>query len=140
VVNNLLGTREFSPLVRRTSKLAELLALKLQDRVHQAVESLEPEILQRAVDYLYLSETRSTYGIEDEIPDNNRAARFRRLLESAGEPGPLSEEQFASWQNRIVSKYSAESGYRQGQNWLPRSGRLRNIADFIPPPAALVHQ
>lgn len=138
VVNNLLGTREYSPLVRRTAKLQELLALNLQAKVRQAVESLEPEILHRAVDYLYLSETRSTYSIEAEIPDNNRAARFRQLLEAAGEPGPLSEEQFAGWQNRIVSNYSAEPGYRQGQNWLSRSGRLRNIADFIPPPAALV--
>jgi hypothetical protein len=72
------------------------------------------------------------------VPDNNRAARFRKLLESAGEPGPLSEELFASWQNRIVSSFSIERGYRQGQNWLSRAGRLRNIADFIPPPPGLV--
>lgn len=138
LVNNLLGTREFSPLVRRTPALESLLAEKLEGKVHQVVDSLEPEILQRAVDYLYLSETRSTYSIEREIPDNNRAARFRHLLESAGEPGALSEEQFANWQNRIVNNYSAEAAYRQGQNWLSRSGRLRNIADFIPPPAAMV--
>ena len=138
LVNNLLGTREFSPLVRRTDKLAALLGENLRDKVRQAVDNLQPEILRRAVDYLYLAETRSTYGIEDEVPDNNRAARFRQLLESAGEPGPLSEELFASWQNRIVSSFSIERGYRQGQNWLSRAGRLRNIADFIPPPPGLV--
>jgi hypothetical protein len=99
---------------------------------------IEPEMLSRAVDYLYLSETRSTYTIEDEVPDNNRAARFRRLLEQAGEPGLLTEEQLCQWQSQIVSALSAEFEFRAGQNWLSRPGRLRNIADFIPPPAELV--
>lgn len=33
---------------------------------------------------------------------------------------------------------SAESSYRTSQNWLSRPGRLRNIADFIPPPVEQV--
>lgn len=138
VVNNLLGTREFSPLVRRTARLQELLSQDLRSRVAQALQAIEPEVLHRAVDYLYLSETRSTYSIEDEIPDNNRAAKFRSLLEAAGTPGALSEQQLCEWQNLIVNPLSAEYSYRAEQNWLSRPGRLRNIADFIPPPAALV--
>ncbi len=138
VVNNLLGTREFCPLVRKTPALRSLLADDLQSKVAQAMQSIDPEVLQRAVDYLYLSETRSTYSIEDEIPDNNRAAKFRLLLESAGTPVALSCEQLCEWQNLIVNPLAAEHGYRRDQNWLSRTGRLRNIADFIPPPAPLV--
>jgi len=138
VVNNLLGTREFSPLVRKTPPLQALLAEDLRGKVAQAMDAIEPEMLSRAVDYLYLSETRSTYGIEDEVPDNHRAAKFRHLLEVAGEPGELSEEQLCEWQNLIVTPLSAEYSYRTSQNWLSRAGRLRNIADFIPPPADLV--
>lgn len=133
VLNNLLGTRDFSPLVRRTDKLESLLAEDLGEKVRSAIQVIEPELLQRAVDYLYLSETRSTYGIEDEIPDNQRQARFRQLLESAGGPQPLDEDQFVQWQNQIVSAMSAEASYRQTQNWLSRPGRLKNIASFIPP-------
>jgi hypothetical protein len=138
VVNNLLGTREFSPLVRKTAPLQALLAEDLRGKVARAMDSIEPEMLGRAVDYLYLSETRSTYGIEDEVPDNHRAAKFRHLLEVAGEPGELSEEQLCEWQNLMVTPLSAEYSYRTSQNWLSRAGRLRNIADFIPPPAELV--
>jgi hypothetical protein len=137
VVDNLLGTRTFSPLVRRTPLLERLLAERLHDKVREAVGSIEPEILQRAVDYLYLSETRSTYGIEQEVPDNNRSARFRVLLETAGEPGLLDEDRFVQWQNRIVSELAKELSYRQEQNWLSRPGR-RSIADFIPPAPDLV--
>jgi hypothetical protein len=115
-----------------------LLAAGLAGKVTDAFSAIEPEMLARAVDYLYLSETRSTYNIEDEIPDNNRAAKFRRLLEQAGESGSLTEEQLCQWQSQIVSPLSAEYEFRSSQNWLSRSGRLRNIADFIPPPAEQV--
>ena len=138
IINNVLGGRSFSPLVRRTPKLKELLEEGLAEKVKLAMSSIEPEMLARAVDYLYLSETRSTYTIENEIPDNNRAGRFRKLLESAGEPGALDEEQLCNWQNQIVSALATEFQYRTTQNWLSRGGRLRNIADFIPPPADLV--
>lgn len=138
IINNVLGGLSFSPLIRRTPKLVALLDEGLAEKVKLAMSSIEPELLARAADYLYLSETRSTYNIENEIPDNHRAARFRRLLESAGEPGALHEEQLCNWQNQIVSALAAEYQYRPTQNWLSRAGRLRNIADFIPPPADLV--
>ena len=134
VVNNLLGSREFSPLVRKTGTLCGLLAEDLRAKVARAMDAIEPEMLSRAVDYLYLSETRSTYGIEDEVPDSSRAAKFRHLLEMAGEPGVFDEEKLCEWQNLIVTPLSAESSYRTAQNWLSRPGRLRNMADFIPPP------
>lgn len=138
VVNNLLGDKWFSPLIRRTKRLEALLAEGLAGKVTEALRTIEPETLSRAVDYLYLSETRSTYKIEAEIPDNDRSARFRRLLELAGEPGLLTEEQLGEWQSQIVSPISAEYHFRPTQNWLSRAGRLRNIADFIPPPPDLV--
>jgi hypothetical protein len=133
VVNNLLGTPAFCPIVRRSDRLEQLLAHDLRGRVSQALSAIEPEILIRAVDYLYLSETQSTFSIEKEIPDNLRAEKFRRLLETAGEPGLLTEDKLSNWQNSIVSPYMAEVSFRSRQNWLSRSGRLRNIADFIPP-------
>ncbi|CAN7654441.1 Fic family protein [Variovorax sp. LjRoot130] len=139
VTHNLVGGRFFSPLIRRTERLDALLAEDLGAKVANALSNLEPQMLARAVDFLYLSETRSTYNIEDEIPDNNRSAKFRRLLEQAGEPGALSEEQLVQWQSQIVGPLSIEASYRNSQNWLSRpGGRLRNIADFIPPPPTLV--
>lgn len=137
--NNLLGNRDFCPLVRRTTTIDALLAQDLRSKVANAIARIEPEVLMRAVDYLYLSETRSTFSIEKEIPDSQRAAKFRQLLESAGEPGCITEDKLCSWQNQILSVYSAEAAFRHQQNWLSRSGRLRNIADFIPPPPAHVH-
>lgn len=138
IVNNLLGDKFFSPLIRRTRNIDRWLSAGLAGKVGEIFRTIEPEMLARAVDYLYLSETRSTYSIEDEIPDSSRAAKFRHLLAQAGEPGALTEEQLAEWQSHIMSARAAEYQYRDGQNWLSRAGRLRNIADFIPAPPALV--
>lgn len=140
VLNNLLGSPAFCPVVRRTEALNTLLALNLREKVTQAISRIDPEVLIRAVDYLYLSETRSTFSIEKEIPDNQRAARFRQLLETAGEPGLVTEDQLCGWQNQIMSSYASEASYRTQQNWLSRSGRLRNIADYIPPSPEYVHR
>ena len=108
IINNLLGNAWFSPLIRRTADLERLLAEDLANKIGETFRAIEPEMLARAVDYLYLSETRSTYGIEDEIPNNERAAKFRQLLERAGEPGRLTEEQLCTWQGQIVNPPSAE--------------------------------
>ncbi len=120
-------------MVRLTDTLKSLLGKDLRVRVAEAVTDLDPEMLARAIDYLNLSETRSTFSIEKEIPDAARAEKFRRLLELAGEPGQLTEEQVCNWQNSIISASFAEGSYRTRQNWLSRSGRLRNVADYIPP-------
>jgi hypothetical protein len=59
-------------------------------------------------------------------------------MEQAGQPGVVTEELMVLWQSQTVGPLSVEGAYRDSQNWLSRAGRLRNIADFIPPPPALV--
>lgn len=133
VLNNLPGTPAFCPLVRRTSALQAWIAKDLGARIAKVLSSLEPELLERAVNYLYLSETRSSFAIENEIPDSQRSERFRRLLERAGDDVSLEEGTFVDWQNVIVPLQRAEYSYRQKQNWLSRAGRSAYRADYIPP-------
>ncbi|MFT3849782.1 MAG: hypothetical protein QM739_14250 [Propionivibrio sp.] len=59
VINNLLGTPAFCPMVRLTDTLKSLFEKDLRVRVSEAMTGLDPEMLARAIDYLYLSETRS---------------------------------------------------------------------------------
>ncbi len=136
VLHNLPGTPVFCPLVRRTPALRAWIEKDLGARIAQVLASLEPELLERAVNYLYLAETRSSFAIEKEVPDSQRAERFRRLLERAGEDMPLEEQTFVEWQNIIVPRQRAEFSYRPKQNWLSRSGRSEHRADYIPPAPA----
>jgi Fic/DOC family len=136
VLDNLPGTAAFCPLVRRTPALRAWIEKDLGANVAQLLASLEPALLERAVNYLYLAETRSSFAIENDIPDSQRAERFRRLLERAGEDVPLEEETFVEWQYVIVPRLRAEASFRQKQNWLSRSGRSAHGADYIPPDPA----
>lgn len=138
VLHNLPGTPAFCPLVRRTPALRTWIEKDLGARIAHVLASLEPELLERAVNYLYLAETRSSFAIEKDVPDSPRAERFRRLLERAGEDTPLEEQTFVEWQNVIVPRLRAEFSYRQKQNWLSRSGRSAHVADYIPPAPAEV--
>ena len=138
VLHNLPGSAAFCPLVRRTPSLETWIEKDLGARIAQVLASLEPELLERALNYLYLAETRSSFAIEKDVPDSQRAERFRRLLERAGEDMPLVEESFVEWQNVVVPRLRAEVSYRSKQNWLSRSGRAAHVADYIPPAAAEV--
>lgn len=135
VRNNALGTPDFCPIVHRASipqdpSLPDL--MRLAQRTLDAVE--DPELYRRALDYLYLSETRGSYAIESETPSSNKQERFVQLLKSAGEPVKVAEEWLVKLQNVIVrDAYSQEPSYRTKQNWLEdSSGRL----SFIPTPIA----
>ena len=133
VLHNLPGTSAFCPLVRRTPALDAWIEKDLGARIAEVLAGLEPELLERAVNYLYLAETRSSFAIEKEVPDSQRAGRFRRLLERAGEDTPLEEPTFVEWQNVIVPSAREEFSYRPKQNWLSRSSRSELRAEYIPP-------
>lgn len=135
VRNNALGTPDFCPIVRRAAipqdpPLHEL--LKEAQCTLDAVD--DPGLYQRALAYLYLSETRGSYAIESETPSADKQERFVQLLKHAGEPGKVTEEWLVKLQNVIVRDvYSQEASYRTKQNWLEdSSGRI----SFMPVPIA----
>lgn len=133
VVHNLIGTRDMSPLVRLTQPLKDFFASDLKARVGAIVAAIEPELLDRAVSYLYLAETRSSFAIERETAGPERQARFRKLLERAGAPGPLTQEELVTWQNEIIaSPLLKEHSFRAKQNWLSRNSSRASV-EYIPP-------
>jgi hypothetical protein len=135
VIDNLPGSRDFCPLVRRTDRMEAYVARDLARHVRETVAAIDPRMFERAVNYLYFAETRSSFALEREVPDSQRAERFRRLLEQAGAEVPLSEDTFLDWQRAILPAERAEASYRRAQNWLSRPGRFGagSLADYIPP-------
>lgn len=140
VVDNLLGDGCFCPTVRLTSEVAQGLAAPLQDELQGLVNDFPPELFQRASDYLYLKETRSTYGIEREaMPPVDRARRFVALLHSAGEEKLaelLTETELVKRQNLIVDPRYAVSTFRPDQNYVgeQRPDYSQRIHYICPPP------
>lgn len=120
VRNNALGTADFSPTVRRDALLTAPPLPELLERALTTLASVtDPVLYERALNYLYLSETRSSFAIEHEAPSSDKQERFVQLLHHAGQAKHVDEEWLVSLQNAVVrDHYSQEASYRTKQNWL----------------------
>lgn len=103
VRNNALGTAAFSPVVRRAALPSAPSLPELLDKAREALASVtDPSLHERALSYLYLSETRSSFEIEREHPSSDKQERFVQLLRRAGETTQVTEDWLVSLQNAVV--------------------------------------
>lgn len=108
---NLLGSLEFSPMVRRKG-LGEWSEKALRKRCEEIAGQYPPEIFQRAVRYLYAKESKSSHEIERETPDHKRAQKFIGLLEQAWHRSFLKKDALVELQKAIVDPRYANEGWR----------------------------
>lgn len=116
--DNLPGDRRFCPTVRRTTILQTFEAADLPGRCRQVVSSYPPELLKRALGYLYTRETKSSFEIEHITPTSTRAERFVALLQLAEREDFCGKPQLIELQNRIVDQRFRDFDYRSSQNYV----------------------
>jgi hypothetical protein len=118
VINNLLGNKQFCPMVRKTSLLDQYEKIKIENKAELLINSYDPEIITRAIHYLYAKETISSYAIEREKPDSSHEAHFIDLLRSAEKMERISKEKLLELQNAIVEPRFKDFDYRIVQNYI----------------------
>ena len=122
VRDNLLGSRELCPTLRRTPKLEAMQKMGLSDEAISLTKQYAPETLARAVNFLYTKETRSSFAIEGETPSKDREERFLQALHSAtsfiaGKAGLIE------LQASIVDARYAAHDWRDLQNFVGETTR-----------------
>ncbi|MVT09421.1 Fic family protein [Chitinophaga tropicalis] len=137
--DNLLGTVSYCPIIRKTNRLKELLKQDITAKLEQLKTDFSPAVFQRAINYLYNKETRSSYEIEKEQPTPDRMEKFVALLTQAGVEETstiLDEQRLTQLQNAIVDSRFAAKGFRDFQNYIGQSlpGYLDLIHYICPPP------
>ncbi len=85
VRNNLPGTREFSPLIRRTEKLDQYIAMDLLQAGVDHIGKTHADLLSRAAAFLLLKDSKASYTIEGEAPPHNRIERWGKIIGEAGQ-------------------------------------------------------
>jgi hypothetical protein len=134
---NLLGSLEFSPMVRRSRRLRTAESQRMEDRCRKVIGSIPPELYARALQYLYTKETKSSYAIERETPNQKRAQKFADALRDAAQRDYLLKERLVALQQAIVDPRFANSGWRDSigeQNFVSRSvGKNDEEMHFIAP-------
>jgi hypothetical protein len=118
VNDNLLGNDRFCPLVRRTETLRRYEDADLPGRCQAVLARYSPELLKRAMSYLYTKETKSSFEIERIAPSATRTERFVALLHVAQSEDFCAKARFLELQNRVVDPRFAAADYRTDQNYV----------------------
>ena len=134
IVNNLLGPQAFCPIVRRTENLSLNDASDLGKRCEDILSAYSPELLHRALNYLYNKETKSSFALEHIRPNTSRAEKFITSLALAEKEDFCEKQRMIGLQNRIVDARFKDSDYRLSQNYIGQSvAYQREIIHFICP-------
>ncbi|MCP4382256.1 MAG: cell filamentation protein Fic [Hyphomicrobiales bacterium] len=89
VRDNLLGTGDYCPIIRRTGALEEFLERGLAQKAAETVGRAGGHLVSRAASFLLLADSRASFEIEGERPARNRLERWGRAVLQAGR-NPLS--------------------------------------------------
>ncbi|MCF8374444.1 MAG: Fic family protein [Bacteroidales bacterium] len=139
VNDNLLGSKDYCPVIRKTTELCELLDWDIKEAIENLKHEYSPDIFKRASYFLYKKESKSSSEIEKEDPPQDRLDKFIALLEDAGQKPfeqSLSEEELVRVQNTIVDPRYADKGFRNFQNYVGQTMRdySQKIHYVCPPP------
>ena len=132
--DNLLGVPGFCPTVRRTQKIVSRMNADLAKEVAAITQSVDAELLRRAVRYLQTKETRSTFEIEGETANPKHEERFVAVLASALKFDLANKAQIVALQNAIVDPRYAAKDWRDIQNYVGEtSGADRQVVHLVCP-------
>ena len=118
VFENLIGNKQYCPLIRRSEKIEAGIAKNLTERARALAAAVDPAVLKRAVHYLFTKETKSSFAIEGEEPSKDRTERFVAALMRADRFDPTSKPSLVELQNAIVDARYAQKDWRDIQVYI----------------------
>jgi len=132
VLNNLVGSSTFCPLVRLTDKMRFLPTESLKEKINDVMRQYPAELIHRAVRYLYVKETKSSFAIERETPSQRRTETFVAALGHISSD-PMDEATLVRLQNQLVDVRYGQSAWRKdqvyvGETTVPGQEKIHFIA------------
>ena len=126
--DNLPGTRDWCPVIRRTPALERNSAASLGAMIGQLMQSSSPTLLSRAARSLVFGETRTSYEIEGERPPRDKLERWASAILSAGRE-PLSAPRIEHLQRTALAEGAVDTwGWRTRANFVGGFDREYNAA------------
>ena len=130
VINNLPGTRNFCPLIRKTGKLEKYIQSDIRKQKSAYLDRVHKDVLQRASAYLLLKDSKASFTIEGEKPRVNKAMRWGNAIGQAGEHELDIQELDRLQQIVIESKRFTKFGIREQEGFV--GDRDRTSGEPIP--------
>ena len=133
IINNLPGTKDFCPLIRKTPKLEKYISENFAAQKSNYLKGIHKEILQRASAFLLLKDSKASFSIEGESPKSKRAARWGQAIGQAGTKDLSKEELLRLQQIVIENSRFVEMGFRKKGGFVGEHDRVSGepIPDHI---------
>lgn len=124
VINNLPGTPDYCPLIRKTDKLQQYINSNLSELKNDYLKGIRKDILQRASGFLLLKDSKASFSIEGESPKSKRAARWGQAIGQAGLRDLTEEELLRLQQIVIESTRFIDMGFREKGGFVGEHDRI----------------
>lgn len=132
---NGLGSLDWCATVRRTPAIEAGLTADVLARANAFAASTDRPMLDRALSWAYLGETRASFEIEREAPAPDKARAFVELLRHAHQPRVLTENYLVQLQSATVANpFDQAVAFRHQQNWLSDGSAGALGVSYLPPP------
>lgn len=130
VKNNLPGTPEFCPMIRKTEKLESYTSTKLPELMEKALKGRNKDLIRRTAAFLLLKDSKASFAIEGEYPPNMRARNWGKAIGQAGKK-PLSVGEIERLQDIVIgTKKLKHMGIRTKEGFIGEHDR----ESFLPMP------
>jgi hypothetical protein len=132
VRNNLLGPKEFCPIIRKTENLDEFINQNLDVRAKETIGKIGAQVIARAASFMLLADSKASFEIEGERPPKNKLERWGRAVLEAG-VRPLNQTEIYRLHNLLIGDDRfTEIGYRSEGVFLGKHDRnYEPIPEFI---------
>ncbi len=135
VNDNLPGTPDFCPLIRRTPEVQEALRFDLAGALSELDRIFGADILMRMASWLTFKESRASFLIEKEADQGDRIQRFAHVIAKfCGRINdPLSDTSLLSLQAGILGHDAIGLGLRRAPVFVGQATMYEDIVHYVAP-------
>jgi Fic family protein len=123
VKNNLPGTPEFCPMIRKSGKLEKHISANIQESIDKGLDGRDKELIRRTAAFLLLKDSKASFAIEGEFPPNMRARNWGKTIGQAGRKALTLSEMERLQHIVIGSKKLKHMGIRQDEGFIGEHDR-----------------
>ncbi|SHJ83640.1 Fic/DOC family protein [Arenibacter nanhaiticus] len=118
VKNNLPGTPEYCPMIRKTKTIEQYIGKGLSEAIEIGLGKRNKDLVRRTAAFLLLKDSKASFAIEGEYPPNMRARNWGKAIGLSGKT-PLTIEEIERLQDIVIgSKKLRNMGLRKGEGFI----------------------
>lgn len=123
IKNNLPGTPEFCPMIRKTGEIENFIAKNLSGSIEKRLDGRDKKLIRRTAAFLLLKDSKASFAIEGEYPPSLRARNWGKAIGQAGKK-QLTIEELERLQHIVIgTKKLKDMGIRSQEGFIGEHDR-----------------